>query len=150
VLTGAQAELTLRIVVRRPPPGVTFAVQRGSVELLPPSANLPDALVFDFTVRADGVTSGGQPRFLGPCTQGPPTARFVYVNSGHRAGQAGTRWDRRAKIPLAGITTQMVGEVLETPGARLETEFEGTGKDGGPTCATVKSIVWRMVGTTMR
>ena len=147
---GAQPELTLRIIVRRPPPGVTFAVQRGSAELLPPNAGSSDALVFDLSVRADGVSPSGRPRFLGPFTQGPPTARFVYVNSGQRAGQPGTRWDRRAKIPLTGISAVMVQEAMKDPGARLETEFEGTGKDGGPTCATVKSIVWRVEGTTMR
>ena len=137
-------ELALRITVRRPPSGVEFAVQRGSAELLAPSARSPDALVFDFTVRIDGVTSSGAPRLLGPFTQGPPSARFVYVNAGQRAGQADTRWDRRAKVPLGGITASMIQAAAGTPGVRIETDFAGTGTDGGPTCATVKSTVWRV------
>ena len=138
-------ELALRIVVHRPPSGVTFAVQRGSAELLAPTSRTPDALVFDFTVRVSGVTQSGASRFLGPYTQGPSSARFVYVNSGQRAGQVDTPWDRRAKVPLGGITAAMIREAKGSAGARIETEFEGTARDGGPTCASVKSIAWRVV-----
>ena len=137
-------ELPLRITVRRPPNGVKFAVQRGSAELLEPSDRSSDALVFDFTVRVGATPPGAAPRFLGPFTQGPPSARFVYVTSGRRAGQENTPWDRRAKIPLAGITEPMIESALSASGARIETEMAGTGSDGGPTCATVKAIVWRV------
>lgn len=119
-------------------------MQRGSADFLGPTSRTPDALVFDFTVRVAGVTPSGASRFLGPFTQGPPSARFVYVNSGQSAGQANTRWNRRAKIPLVGITSAMIREAEGSPGTRIETEFEGTGRDGGPTCASVKSIVWRV------
>ncbi|MEO8580143.1 MAG: DUF5990 family protein, partial [Gemmatimonadales bacterium] len=76
--------------------------------------------------------------------QGPPSARFVYVTSGRRAGQDNTPWDRRAKIPLAGISASMIQAALGASGVRIETEMPGTGSDGGPTCATVKAIVWRV------
>lgn len=137
-------ELALRITVRRPPSGVAFAVQRGGAELLEPSARTRDALVFDFTVRVGAVAAGGAPRFLGPFTQGPPAARFVYVNSGRRAGQAASCWDRRAKVPLAGITASMLRAASASSTARIETELDGTGPDGGPTCAMVKATVWRV------
>jgi hypothetical protein len=146
VISHSHRELALRITVRRPPHGVEFAMQRGSAELIAPSARAPDALVFDFTVRVDGVTSSGAPRLLGPFTQGPPTARFVYVNAGRRAGQADTPWDPRAKVPLVGITASMIETAARSPGGRIETDFAGTGTDGGPTCATVKSTVWRVAG----
>lgn len=120
-------------------------MQRGSAELLAPTSRTPDALVFDFTVRVSGVTQSGASRFLGPYTQGPSSARFVYVNSGQRAGQVDTPWDRRAKVPLGGITAAMIREANGSAGARIETEFEGTARDGGPTCASVKSIAWRVV-----
>lgn len=141
----SDAELALRITVRRPPSGVAFAVQRAVTELLEPSARAQDALVFDFTVRAGAVAAGAAPRLLGPFTHGPPGARFVYLNAGQRAGQATSCWDRRAKVPLAGITASMIRSALSSPGARIETEIEGTGPDGGPTCATVKRTVWRVV-----
>ena len=137
-------ELALRITVRRPPSGVAFAVQRAATDLLEPSARAPDFLVFDFTVRVGAVTEGAAPRLLGPFTHGPPAARFVYLNAGQRAGQATSCWDRRAKVPLAGITASMIRSALSSRGARIETEIEGTGADGGPTCATVKLTVWRV------
>ncbi len=138
-------EFAIRITVRRPPSGVAFAVQRGAAELLKPSAQSPEACVFDFAVRVGATSAGNLPRLLGPFTQGPPSARFVYVNTGQRAGQPWSPWDRRAKLPLRGITASMIQSALRTPGARIETEFEGTGTDGGPTCATVKATVWRVV-----
>ncbi len=134
----------MRVTVRRPPPGVAFAVQRGSSELLEPSTRAPDAWVFDFTVRVGASPAGDPPRLLGPFTQGPPSARFVYVNTGQRAGQPASPWSRRAKLPLRGITASMIQAALRTPGARIEAEFEGQGRDGGPTCATVKTTVWRV------
>jgi hypothetical protein len=85
-------------------------------------------------------------RFLGPFTQGPPTARFVYVTSGQSAGQPGSCWNRRAKIPLGGITWSLLEQVLAKKGAVLEVQIEGTGRDGGPACATVPlARTWRVV-----
>lgn len=143
-MQSTDREIALRISVRRPPSGVAFAVQRGSAGLVPPSNSGSDTLVFDVTVRVGAVAVGGAPRLLGPVTQGPPTARFVYVTSGKRAGQASSCWDRRAKVPLAGITMAMVDQALGKGSGRLETEIQGTGPDGGPTCASVKGVVWRV------
>lgn len=137
-------ELLLRITVHHPPNGVIFAVQRSRAELLAPSVSTSDFLVFDFTVRLGETAAGASPRLLGPFTQGPPAARFVYVNSGQSAGQPGSCWERRAKIPLGGITAAMIRAAMRTSDGRIETEFNGTGADGGPTCATVKTIQWRV------
>jgi hypothetical protein len=139
-------ELQLRIVVLRPPTGVTFAVQRGRFELLPPSSVTRDALVFDVAVRV-GPGKDGAPNFLGPYAQGTPADRFIYVNSGTSAGQTQSCWSRRAKVRTGGIGWAMVDEVLATPGAVLEARFEGTGRDGGPACASVPLVEggWRVV-----
>lgn len=149
-LSAAQIDLPLRIVLRRPPPGVKFAVQRGKsnasgdAELLPPTRTTNDSMVFDFTVRVDSSKSDA-PRFLGEFAQGPGSSRFVYVNSGKRAGQAGTAWDRRAKISLTDIDADLIRSARETPGTIVEIEIEGTGDDGGPVCASVKrSSGWRL------
>ena len=140
----AESEVAIRITVFRPPSGVAFAVQRGRAELLAPTFHARDALVFDFSVRVSSAQPSGIPRFLGPYTQGPPAARFVYVTAGERAGQITSQWNRRAKVPLGGITRSMIESAADTPGARIETRFEGTGRDGGPTCAMVKMVVWRV------
>jgi hypothetical protein len=42
------------------------------------------------------------------------------------------------KIPLAGITWMMLGEALADAQMVLETRVPGTGRDGSPSCATVK------------
>jgi hypothetical protein len=137
-------ELPLRIVVTNPPAGVTFAVQRGRHGLLPPTRRTADAMVFDFTVRVG--ERDGKPNFLGEFAQGTPADRFVYVNSGTSAGQAGSCWQRRAKVKLSGITRELIGRALVQPGAVLEARFAGIGRDGGPSCATVPLLDggWRL------
>lgn len=130
-------ELRLRITVVRPPPDVTIQLQRDRFELLPPSRVTAGELSFDFLVRIAPHSGDGPLNFLGAYTQGPRHARFVYVNSGVRAGQAGSRWDRRAKVPLLGITAGQIQLIQENPDLVLEARIEGTARDGGPMCASV-------------
>lgn len=139
-----ESEIPLRITVVDPPADVALAVQRGRDGLLPPTRRTADAAVFDFTVRVG--ERDGRPNFLGEFAQGTPADRFVYVNAGACAGQAGSRWQRRAKIKLATITREMVDAALADPGAVLEARFDGIGRDGGPACATVplRDGGWRM------
>ncbi len=132
-----QPDLALRIVIERPVPGVTLRLQRGRKDLVEPTSATPSLVTFDFTVRIGPLRDGKAPNFLGPLAQGPPAARFVYVNAGKQAGQTDTPWDRRAKIPLASITQAQVKATLAAPDARLEVRIPGRGRDGGPTCATV-------------
>ena len=137
--------LRLRLNVLNPPEGVRFQIQRGRGDLVPPVRAARGALRFDFEIRV-GRRPNGQPNYLGPFTQGPPDARFVYVNSGTLAGQPESCWTRRAKIPLIGITWTLIDAAQET-GATLEADLPGTGSDGGPTCASVKGITWRLEAT---
>jgi hypothetical protein len=77
--------------------------------------------------------------------QGPVGGRFIYINIGISAGQINTSWNRRLKVPLTGITESQINEILKTPSV-LETAVPGTGKDGGPNCATVKPFAgWSVV-----
>ena len=133
---AGERELPLRITVEHPPAGVPFAVQRGRAELLAPSTATADALAFDFSVRVTTAVDGS-PNFLGEYAQGTPGARFVYVTSGQRAGDAGSPWDRRAKVRLAGeIGWPLIEQVLAQPGAVLAARITGTSRDGGPVCAS--------------
>jgi len=134
--------LPLRIVLRRPPAGVAFALQHGASaagrepELV--GAQVADGrgdLAFACEVRVQRG-SDGAPRFLGPFTQGPPSARFVYLVVGKRAGQPHSPWERRLKVPLAGIGAADVEAALAHPGQALEAAIEGTLPDGSPACAT--------------
>jgi hypothetical protein len=139
-----EATLRLRIDVIDPPPGVTLRLQRGRGDLVEPVRSTKTRMTFEFDVRV-GTRAGGLPNFLGDFAQGPPGKRFVYVNAGSYAGQAGTPWSRRAKVPLTGITKTQIDKALRTGGV-LAVEYEGTGRDGGPSCATVPLIGdgWRV------
>ena len=152
MVKDTEIESPLRITLYRVPPGVRFALQKGksdakgNAELLAPTRSDPTSLSFDFSVRVARAKPGAPPRFLGEFTQGPPDKRFVYVNSGRRAGQEDTLWDRRAKIPLTTITPDLIEKVSSTRSSVLLIEIEGKGGDGGPVCASLlSSTEWRPV-----
>lgn len=131
-------DLPLRIVMLAPPQDVAIAMQRGAsarADLVQAVARSTDALVFEFEVRADLSAPGKPPRLLGPFVQGSPNARFVYVNSGIYAGKQHSTWGRRAKVPLQGITREMIESL--PPGHRLEAAFAGRARDGGPAAASI-------------
>ncbi|MEO8098315.1 MAG: DUF5990 family protein [Acidobacteriota bacterium] len=125
-------ELTLRIILETPPSGVDFALQKGrgnSVEVVQKQRSTGKDLNFEFTARVKPGTA----TLLGPFVQGPPTERFVYIGIGTCVGQADSPWTRRLKVPLRGITVQMIESQK-----LLEARVPGTDKKGEPTCATVK------------
>jgi hypothetical protein len=131
--------LPLRIIVVGPPAGVTFALQRGRDQLEPPVVATPDAVWFDFDVEVADAAAN-PPRLVGDFAQGPPGARFVYVNSGTMAGQTESCWTRRAKVPLASIDAELVHETLAHTGTVLQARVFGRSRDGGPACASVKLL----------
>lgn len=136
-------ELTLRIVLESPPAGVDFGLQLGKgtdYKTIQMQRSQGDDLRFDGTVMAKGDRGDGPPNFLGPMTQGPPGGRFLYIDIGKSAGQAGSGWDRRLKVPLGGITWEMIERVAAHPELVLEARLPGTGRDGGPSCATVHPV----------
>jgi len=139
MLRTVEHELTLRIVLEGPPPGVDFGLQEGhgkDYQTVQTQRSKTSDLTFTFTVRAK-QNSSGEPVFLGPFTQGPPPERFVYLDIGTYARQKDTPWSRRLKIPLRGISWEMV-EQASGSSRVLETRVRGTGRDGGPTCGTIK------------
>lgn len=132
--------LTFRIILENPPANVAFALQKGSGNdyetLQTQTANGQD-LHFEGSVNVKGDKDGAL-NLLGPFVQGPKNGRFIYIGIGAHAGQPGSIWSRRLKIPLQGITWEMVEQTLANPALILETRVPGTGKDGTPNCATVK------------
>jgi hypothetical protein len=141
IIYSMEHELTLRIVLEKPLPGVDFGVQKGkgsSYETIQKQRSKGKDLVFEFTVRVKAGTRTSAPNFLGPFVQGPTDERFIYIDIGTCAGQTETGWSRRLKIPLKGITSNDIDTVLADSGSRLEARIQATGRDGGPTCGTVK------------
>ena len=134
--------LTLRIVVEQPPSGVDFALQKGSGSMYEPvqrqRSNGKD-LVFEFEPAIKEGVTDSMAAMGGPFVQGPPRKRFVYIDIGTYAGQADTCWSRRMKVPLEDIPSKFL-----RAGGILETRVPGTGRDGGPNCATVHDFDgWR-------
>ncbi|HJP94174.1 MAG TPA: DUF5990 family protein [Pyrinomonadaceae bacterium] len=132
-----EQQLTFRIVLENPPPGVDFGLQKGSgsnYEVVQKQRSKTGDLRFEFDARVK-ERKDGLPTLLGAFVQGPPHERFVYLDIGTYAGQADSCWSRRLKVPLRGITWDVVKQASR---GVLETRVPGTGKDGSPTCATVK------------
>jgi hypothetical protein len=141
----AELELTCRILLEAPPAGVDYALQkgRGSVyETVQTQRSRGKDLIFEFTVQVRNATSDTALDFAGPYVQGPRGQRFVYLDIGTYAGQTDTPWSRRLKIPLTGIPSA----ALRPASGVLEARVPGTGRDGSPTCATVKPFDgWELV-----
>ena len=128
-------EITLRIVLKRPTPGVDFALQKGKgskYAIVQTQRSSPNAdLKFEFPVTVKAGKDDA-PDFSGPFVQGTRGDRYVYIDIGTYAGQTKTDWSRRLKVPLSRITSELINS-----GATLVGEIPGTGKDGGPSCAYV-------------
>ena len=138
--------LTFRIVIEKPPAGVDFALQKGkgsTYETVQRQRSDGSDLTFEFqpSIREDVSDSMGA--LGGPFVQGPSKGRFVYIDIGTYAGQSDCHWSRRLKVPLDGLPTK-----LSRIGGVLEARVPGTGRDGGPNCATVKDFDgWKPAAT---
>lgn len=144
VAAAESSDVLIRVIVDEPPAGVAFQLQLGKHELVPAIRATRREIVFEFAVRI-GRRPSGEPNFLGAFVQGPPAGRFVYINSGTLAGQANSCWTRRAKVPLNGITWNLI-ERAHRGNVVLESHVAGAGRDGGPACARVPLCApgWRV------
>jgi len=143
-LRGMARQLTLRIVIEQPPAGVDFALQQGKGSTYEPvqrQRSKGNDLTFEFQPSINDGVSDSMAAVGGPFVQGPPRQRFVYVDIGTCAGQFDSCWSRRLKIPLEGIPMKTI-----RMGGVLEARVPGTGRDGGPACASVKDFEgWKVV-----
>jgi hypothetical protein len=135
-------ELTFRIVLTDPPAGVDVGLQIGrgaGYRTVQTQRSKAKDLSFEFSVGVRAARSKmAPPDFQGPVVQGSPSQRFIYIDIGTYAGQRDTPWSRRLKVPLIGITSEMVDRATKDARMVIETRVPGTGRDGGPNCATVK------------
>lgn len=136
-----KCDLPLRIVLVSPPKDVQYGIQRGrgsayEVEFVQQPKR--GDITFEFAISA-AKGKGVAPNLLGDYVQGPTGRRFIYVDVGRYAGQADTPWSRRMIIRLDDVTWPLIEKAIK-PGKRLEARIQGTGRDGGPSCATVKII----------
>ena len=139
----------LRIVLVAPPLGVEFGIQEGKgndYRTISVQRSKTGNLILEGSINVKGNRADGPPNFAGPISQGPPTGRFLYIDIGKSAGQFDSCWQRRIKIPLQGISWDMIDSVPDMSKRLLQATIPGTAKDGGPSCATVKPIDgWKVV-----
>ena len=133
-------ELSIRIILESPPAGVDFGIQKGSgntYETILKQRSSNQDLCFEFKISVKESKTSLH-NFTGPYVQGPSNERFIYVDIGTAAGQINSVWTRRLKIPLRDISAETIKQMLTDSSLVLETKVPGTGRDGGPNCATVK------------
>ena len=140
-------EVTLRIVLEKPTPGVEYGIQKGSgsnYETIQKQVSSSNDLCFEFKVQVK-ADENNNTVFFGPYTQGPPKERFIYIDIGTCAGQQNTPWSRRLKIPLKNIPKNIIDR--RNSETILLAKLPGSGgKDGGPTCGTIKPFDgWKLV-----
>jgi hypothetical protein len=140
-MTLAPTNVGVRIVIESPPSGVDFGVQSGKGSVYDThfkQRSTGDDLTFSFTIsmKTDGATTD----FASGYVQGKPKERFIYIVIGTMAGQEDSPWTRRIKVPLAGVTANLVRQWLKNPEAVLQARIPGTGMDGGPSCATCHPV----------
>jgi hypothetical protein len=140
-------ELPLRLVLIDPPANIDYGIQRGrgsSYEPVFVQQRTRVDVAFDFSITVS-QGKGGSPVFSGEYVQGTPARRFIYVDVGTYAGQKNTPWSRRMIVLLNAITSKQITDGLK-PGHCLSASIQGTGKDGGPSCATVPIIDgWKVI-----
>lgn len=135
-----QREIRMRIVIESPVPGVLHSLQsKEGHPLDPKTAEAGKPLSFEFPIRfADG------PKFFGDQVRREgPVRRFVYIRIGQSAGDFASPWSRRMKIDIHDIDPRLLEQAAS--GGTLEMTVDGTGKDGTPACATVRTIGRRVV-----
>ena len=143
-----EQEILLRIVLESPTPGVDFALQKGKgsdYDTVQNQTSNGDDLKFEFPVSIRNGRDGNL-QMGGPFVQGPAGERFVYVDIGTLAGQFDSPWSRRLKVPLRGISQDTIKRLLSDSQSILETRVPGKGRDGSPSCATVKPFDGWTVG----
>jgi hypothetical protein len=126
-----KSEVKFRIVLVEPPQGVDFALQLGKTaasSLVQTQRSAGGELRFEFDLQIVMAEGSEGPDF-------------------RSAGQFSSPWTRRLKVPLSGITAELVALALRDPAAVVETRVPGTGRDGGPNAATVKPFAGWSVGS---
>jgi len=142
-------ELALHIVLLNPPTGYDFGLQKGSrnnYEIIDIQRSVGCDLHFSLSIAIKTKTDKPhEPLFSGPFVQGPAGVKFIYISIGNLTGQMPSV-NRRLKVPLYGIADDVLLRAVNNADLVLETRINGTAKDGGPNCATVKPFDgWKLI-----
>lgn len=141
------ASFRLRVVVENLLSGVAYALQRRDGELDAATQTSATQISFEASIRVGSMLADGRLNLLGEVVSGSPSERFIYINSGQRAGQTDSCWDRRAKVKLASLPQDLIEAAILSGGGHIEAHISGSALDGGPCCATVNLLGsgWKFV-----
>lgn len=141
-------QLALQVTLVAPPEGLDYGLQYGKgndYQTIQKQRSTGADVAFNCLLTVKDNREDGLRNFLGPLTQGPATGRFFYIGIGKYAGQLDAGWGGRIKVPLSGITWEMIHEVSSNSTAVLEAHLPGTAKNGGPSCATLHPMTgWKV------
>ncbi len=131
------------IILEKTPTNVGFGIQKGKgkqYEIEQFQLGNGKNLCFDFVAEVKKSINSSID-FSGVNIQGAMHERFIYINIGISAGQIDSIWNRRLKVPLRGVTEEMISKTSQNESLWLETIVPALGKDGTPNCATVKPFL---------
>ena len=149
--TRPEQRVRLRIICQSPPSpqqhGALFGLQDNSTtaDWLIHSGRVDASgdIRFDCECRVRPHHQTGLPNFLGPFAHGDASRRFLYLSwrpQKWRPGQPEPAcWLRRIKVHLSSITWEQIEESVASGGV-LEAVLPGTGRHGGPSCASVPLV----------
>ena len=131
-------QITLRLTIGDPVPGVAYSLQNKTNEPVGMVVASDRPLSFDVPVS---VAPG--PRFLGEFVRREgPIRRFVYIAIGEQAGDPASPWSRRAKIDIHDLPAEALERALA--GGVVEARLSGRDERGGPACATLRPLgAWK-------
>jgi hypothetical protein len=139
----------VKISLKQPVIGVMYGLQKGTgtnYQTIQQQLATDADLNFEMEIGIKGdPLKDAAPSFSGLFVHGPKSAQFIYVDIGASAGQPGSIWQRRLKIPMIGISWELITKLAADNRLYLFTEVPGKAKDGTPNCATVKPFGgWRL------
>ena len=137
-----QTEISLRLVVENPVPGVALSLQDKKGQ--PVSAQIPRKNALTFEVRLRVGPKGDGWRYYGEHVRSEgPLRQFFYIGIGEHAGQSPYTFSRRMKVNIHDIAPELIQRAVA--GATLEASVDGTRPDGTPACASVTLLTpWRV------
>lgn len=126
-------EITLRLTMRDPVPGVLYSRcdARNVTSAHARTGDGPFSIDIPVSFK-DGKLTGTFVRREGP------VRRFVYMSIGQGAGDHTSEWSRRAKIDVHDIPPDLLAQGVA--GKVLEVILPGKARDGSPPCATVRPL----------
>ena len=143
----------LRVICVAPPPPEQYGAEFG----LQDNSTTSDWVIHPGDVQSNGdvhfaceccVRSHPRtqaPNFLGSFVHGGNTERFLYLSWRPKKWRPGLpepacpAWVRRMKVHLRSITWKQIEQAGRSGGV-LEAVVPGTGRDGGPSCASVPLV----------